>query len=147
MHLTPVYTGSGFFYDAPTERHVLSGGGTYGIARRSASLSHRLSYDAPLVRESRNKQSGSRAPRAGEHDMGRLPSSAGERWNESTPKHDCIFTSNCGALQSAKLFGDPWIICIFTSNCGALQSYMGVWKIIPRPKWILKHDSARKHKV
>jgi len=43
-------------YDAPTERNVLFGGGTYGIARRSASLSHRLSYDAPLVRTGWNEE-------------------------------------------------------------------------------------------
>ena len=52
---------------------------TYGIARRSASLSHRLSYDAPLVRKNRNS-----IPQAGEHDVCDLPSSAGEGWNEGT---------------------------------------------------------------
>ena len=72
-------SGSGFFYDAPTERHDLFGGVTYGIARRSASLSHRLSYDAPLVRKNRNS-----IPQAGEHDVCGLPSSAGEGWNEGT---------------------------------------------------------------
>ena len=45
---------------------------TYGIARRSASLSHRLSYDAPLVRNSRSSRSTGRRTRCG------LPSSAGE---------------------------------------------------------------------
>jgi len=52
---------------------------TYGIARRSASLSHRLSYDAPLVRKNRNS-----IPQAGEHDVCGLPSAAGESWNEGT---------------------------------------------------------------
>jgi len=67
---------------------------TYGIARRSASLSHRLSYDAPLVRKNRSS-----VPQAGERDVCGLPSSAGEGWNEGTMRHACIFTCNCGALR------------------------------------------------